>query len=257
MNKHIISFLIPAILLLAAAGCSGRGSSGKHQAIEADTTTVPDTGYTGIKQYYSGTKLLKEVTFRNGIKHGETKTYYPGGQLYQTLWYENGLREDSSRWYYLEGQVFRSTPYKRYTVDGTQMQYYRNGKVKARLGYLNGFRTPLLEEYAANGSLIGGYPEITYTIDDMYTASGRVRINLAMSDNSDKVKFYRGEFTNGVFDTTRCESIKTVSGKALLDLKKTGSGQQGYVGIIASTRTAFGNNNLIYKRIELPYSDLK
>jgi len=257
MKKLITGFLIPAIVLLTAAGCSGRGSSGKSSALEADTITVPDTGYTGIKQYYSGTKLLKEVTFRNGIKHGETRTYYQGGQLYQTLWYENGLREDSSKWYYLEGQVFRSTPYKSDTIDGTQIQYYRNGKVKARLGYLNGFRTPLLEEYTANGSLISNYPEIIHAIDDKYSASGRVRINLTMSDNSDKVKFYRGEFTNGVFDSTRCESIKTVNGEALIDLKKTGPGQQGYVGIIASARTAFGNNNLIYKRIELPYSDLK
>ncbi|MDX9725391.1 MAG: hypothetical protein RBT38_03310 [Bacteroidales bacterium] len=256
MNKLIIGFLIPAFLLLAS-GCNGRGSSGNPSALEADSISVPDTGYTGIKQYYSGTKIVKEVTFRNGIKHGETRTYYPGGQLYQTLWYENGLREDSSKWYYLEGQVFRSTPYERDTIDGTQIQYYRNGKIKARLGYLNGFRTPLLEEFAPNGSLVRNYPEITYTLDDNYSAAGRVRVNLAMSDNSEKVKFYRGEFLNGVFDSTRCESIKTVNGKALLDLKKTGSAEQGFVGIIASARTAFGNNNLIYKRIELPYNDLK
>ena len=144
MRKVNYSVLL-LFLFIIVAGCAGKGSAKKESMAVTDTLTVPDTGYTGIKKYYSGNLLLKEVTFKNGVRQWETKTYYQGGQLYQTFWYENGLREDSARWYYLEGQLFRSTPMKHDTVDGTQNQYYRNGRLKAKINYIKGLRSPILE----------------------------------------------------------------------------------------------------------------
>jgi antitoxin component YwqK of YwqJK toxin-antitoxin module len=253
INNLVLIFLIS----LLAAGCAGRGSSKKEPVAGTETVTVPDTGYTGIKKYYSGNLLLKEVTFKNGVMNGEMKTYYKGGQLYQKYWYENGHREDSAKWYYLEGQVFRSTPMKHDTIDGTQIQYYRDGRVKAKLNYIKGLRTPTLEEYTRSGKLISGYPEIVYSINDDYNKTGKVRINLESSDKSKKAKFYHGEFTGGVFDTVKCTQIKSVNGKTFLDLKKSGTPQTDYVGIIAVFLTDFGNNYLAYKKIDLPYKDLK
>ncbi len=58
---------------------------------------VPDTGYTGIKQFMSGKYLVSEVTFKNGVKEGLKKTFYTSGKVRQTFWYENNLREDSSQ----------------------------------------------------------------------------------------------------------------------------------------------------------------
>jgi len=257
MRKFNCSIAILLVLLLAA-GCSGKGSSKKGSGeLSADTVTVPDTGFTGIKKYYSKDLLVKEVTFRNGIQDGEMKSYYEGGQLNQTIWYENGLREDSARKYYLEGQVFRTTPYKNDTIDGAQIQYYRNGRVKAKLHYIKGFRTPLLEEFTRDGKLIKDYPEIVFTLNDNYVTTGIVRINLELTDKTRKVNFYRGEFTNGVFDTAKIKIIPHVNGKVYLDLRKSGTPQQEYIGIIGAILTDFGNRYLAYKRIELPYRDLK
>jgi hypothetical protein len=256
MRKVNYSVLI-LFLFIIVAGCAGKGSAKKESMAVTDTQTVPDTGYTGIKKYYSGNLLLKEVTFKNGVRQGETKTYYQGGQLYQTFWYENGLREDSARWYYLEGQLFRSTPMKHDTIDGTQNQYYRNGRLKAKINYIKGLRSPILEEYNQNGKLIRDYPEIVFNINDNYNSTGKVRISLELSDKSKKVKFYRGEFTGGVFDTVKCKLIKSVSGKTFLDLRKSGTPQPDYVGIIAVFLTDYGNNYLAYKKIDLPYKDLK
>jgi len=244
-----------AILILP--GCAGKGSANKNQAAGTDTITIPDTGYTGIKKYYSNQLLLKEVTFRNGIREGEMKTFYQGGQLYQTFWYENGLREDSARWYFLEGQVFRSTPYRHDTIDGIQVQYYRTGRVKAKIGYTKGLRTPYIEEFTADGRLVKDYPEIVYTLTDNYNTSGRVRINLELSDKSKEVKFYRGEFENGVFDTAKYVRLTSAGGKAYFDLKKAGAPQPGNIGVIAEIRTGFGNKYLGYKKIVTPYNDLK
>jgi len=256
MRKINYSVLI-LFLFILAAGCSGKRSLKKEPIAATDKLAVPDTGYTGIKQYYSGNFLLKEVTFKNGIRQGETKTYYQGGQLYQTFWYENGLREDSAKWYYLEGQVFRSTPMKHDTIDGTQKQYYRNGRLKAKINFIKGLRSPIIEEYNQNGKLISDYPEIVFNINDSYNTSGKISINLGLSDKSKKVKFYCGEFTGGVFDTVKCKRIKSVNGKTFLDLRKSGTPQPDYIGIIAVFPTDFGNNYLAYKKIDLPYKDLK
>jgi len=255
--KKVNSPIQILLILVLAAGCTGKGSLKKENAVATDTLTVPDTGYTGIKKYYSGDRLIKEVTFKNGIREGEMKSFYQGGQIYQTFWYENGLREDSARWYYLDGKIFRSTPYKHDTIDGIQKQYYKNGRLRAKLEYLKGLRTPYLEEYTQDRKLFRDYPEIVYNITDNYNTTGKVRINLELSDKSDKVKFYLGEFTDGVFDSTQCKLINNINGKAFLDLKKSGTPQAEYIGVIARCLTNFGNSYLTYKKVDLPYPDLK
>jgi hypothetical protein len=255
--RKVNSLILILLVLLLAAGCAGKGSSKKGSDKVADTLSVPDTGYTGITKYYSNELLIKEVTFENGVMQGEMRTYYQGGQLNQTLWYENGLREDSVKKYYLEGQVFRSTPFKHDTIDGTQIQYYRNGRIKAKLHFIKGLRTPLLEEYTRDGKLVRGYPEIVFTINNYYSTTGKVRINLELTEKTRNVIFYRGELTNGVFDTAKCKILPSVNGKTFVDLKKSGTPQMEYIGIIGAILTDFGNRYLSYKKIDLPYKDLK
>jgi hypothetical protein len=255
MRIYIISFFI-ALVLMTAAGCAGKGTARKDNA-ENDTVSIPDTGWTGIKQYMSKQHLVKEVTFKNGVQHGLTKTYYPGGQLYQTFWYENGLREDSCRHYYEQGQLFRTTPYRHDTIDGIQVQYYRTGKLRAKLGFSRGLRTSFFEEYTPDGKLYKDYPDITVSIRDDYRSKGLYSIGLELSDKSTKVNFYRGEFTDDRFDTAHSKIINPVNGKWRLDLKKTGTPGQNYVGVIAGILTPLGNRYLKYKKIDLPYNDLK
>ncbi|HBC79227.1 MAG TPA: hypothetical protein DCZ51_11395 [Bacteroidales bacterium] len=254
--KTISNSILVFLILILASGCSGQRSSKPESDTAADTLSVSDTGYTGITKYYSNDYLIKEVTFKNGVMQGEMRTYYQDGQLNQTIWYENGLREDSAKKYYLEGQVFRSTPFKHDTIDGTQIQYYRNGRVKARLKFIKGVRTPFLEEYKRDGKLIGEYPSIQFTIDDNYNKTGKIRINLTLSDTTRKARFYRGEFTNGVFDTTKCVLLPAIRGKTYLELKKSGNPGTGSVGIIGAIITDFGNRYLTYKKIDLPYKDI-
>jgi hypothetical protein len=248
--------LIMIIFLLFIAGCKGKGSGKKDSQSTIDTATVADTGFTGIKHYMNGQVLFKEVTFKNGVKKGLMKTFYPDGRVRQTFWYENNLREDSSKWYYLEGQLFRSSPYKRDTMDGIQKQYYRTGRLKAKLGYKQGLRTTYLEEFTDDGKLLKGYPGLVVNITDDYQTKGIYKISLELSDKSTNVKYFRGDLSNDVFDTAHCKIINTINGIGSLNLKKTGSPKTGYVGVIAEILTNFGNNYLVYKKIDLPYNDL-
>jgi len=254
--KAFLTSFITIVLIFAFTGCRG-GSSGKKTEADIDTVSVPDTGYTGIKQYMSGNRIVKEVTFKNSVREGLMKTFYPGGQLRQTFWYENGMREDTSKYYYLEGQLFRTTPYRHDTIDGIQQQYYRTGKVKAKIGYSKGIRTTYFEEFNTDGKTIKNYPEIIVTVNDEYSSKGLYRINLELSDKSIKVNFFRGEFTNNLFDTTFLKPVNTINGKGRIDLRKSGTADKNYVGVIGSILTPFGNRYLSYKKIDLPYNDLK
>ena len=247
-------FLILSVFLIA--GCNGKGPAKKETKSSSDSVSVPDTGYTGITQYKSGKTLVKEVTFKNGVREGLMKSFYQTGEVRQTFWYEKGLREDSSMWYYLEGQLFRATPYKRDTIDGIQKQYYRNGRLKAKIGYSKGLRTTYLQEFTPAGKLVSGYPSVIVNEIDNYKTKGIYRITLSLSDKSPRVRFWKGDLSNGLFDTVLCKRIKVINGIGSLDLKKTASPKSSYVGIIAEILTNFGNNYLVYKKIDLPYNDL-
>ncbi len=255
--KNLCGSFFIILVFVSFSGCTGRSSGKKGSKPETDTITVPDTGFTGIKKYSSGGHLIKEVTFKNGVRQGLMRSFYQGGQQYQTFWYENGLREDSVRWYYPGGELFRSSPYKHDTLDGIQKQYFSTGKLKAKIGYTKGLRNPLLEEYTLQGKLVTGYPRIVVSITDDYKTRGTYKIGLELSDKSTKVKFYRGEFTDDRFDTTRCKLINMAGGKGTLILRKTGTATSGYTGVIAEIITGYGNRYLDYKKIELPYNDLK
>jgi hypothetical protein len=255
--RIITGFLIMFITIFLIAGCNGKVSARKDSGAVNDTLTVADTGFTGISKYMNGTRIAKEVTFKNGVKQGLMKTFYISGKVRQTFWYENGLRQDSSRWYFEEGQLFRTTPYKNDTVDGIQKQYYRTGGLKAKIGYIKGLRTPYIEEFTTEGKVVAGYPNLVVSTRDDYKSKGLYKITLELSDKSPKVRFYRGDFSGGVFDTAHCEIIKTVNGVGNLNLKKAGSPTTNNVGVIAEILTDFGNNLLVYKKIDLPYNDLK
>jgi hypothetical protein len=255
--KKISGSLIIIVSLLILFGCNGKGGAKKESQNTDEISAVPDTGYTGIKKFMSGSTVVRETSFKNGVKHGLSKSFYPNGNPRQTFWYENGLRADSAKWYFEGGQVFRTTPYKNDTIDGIQKQYYRIGKLKANLGYQKGLRTPLLEEFTQEGKLITGYPELIVNIKDDYKTKGIYRIALELTDKNVKVKYFRGDFAKGVFDTVRCKPINIIKGVGYLDLKKSGTPTTDNVGVIASILTNFGNNKLVYRKIELPYKDLK
>jgi antitoxin component YwqK of YwqJK toxin-antitoxin module len=256
MRIFTLSMLFVLVFLLMP-GCHSQQTPKKETLAESDTLTVPDTGYTGIKQYLSGKYLVKEVTFKNGVRQGLMKTFYVTGEVRQTFIYSNGLREDSSYWYFQEGQKFRVTPYKKDTIDGIQRQYFRTGQLRAKIGFSKGLRTSFFQEYTKEGKLVSGYPSITVNVTDNYKANGSYKVKLGLSDKSTNVTFWQGEFNNGRFDTAHYVKINAINGIGNLNLKKSGTARPQYVGVIAEILTNYGNNYLLYKKIDLPYNDLK
>ncbi len=254
MKILTLSGIIISMILIS--GCTGKGGAKNNSEPVNDTVSVPDTGYTGISRGMSGQYVVNEVTYKNGIREGLTKTFYKSGRLRTTKWYVNGLVQDSVSWFYEEGQLFRTTPYRNDTIDGIQKQYYRTGQLKAKIGYSKGLRTPFIQEFGKEGKLITGYPELVVKTQDTYNSDGIYRITLSLTDKSVNAKYFRGEFINGLYDTSKVEGIRTKDNIGYLNLKKTNSPKPAYVGVIAEILTDFGNRLLVYRRIDLPYKDL-
>ena len=254
--RTVFKILLFGLLFFLAINC-GRHANTQNESITSDEPAVADTGFTGIRNYFSGGGILTyDVTLKNGVRHGLMRSYYKEGQVRLTYWYENGLREDSAKWYHPDGQLFRSTPYVRDTIHGIQVQYFRNGRVKAKLGYEKGHRTFFFEEYMANGKLMKDYPDVIVTTKDNYNSNGSYNISLKLSNASKDVNYFQGDFSKGVYDTAAVAPIKTVNGVGDLTLRKSSSQTKPYVEILASILTGYGNRYLLVKRIDLPYIDL-
>jgi antitoxin component YwqK of YwqJK toxin-antitoxin module len=186
------------------------------------------------------------------------KTYYADGILRQTFWYEKGIRQDTARWYFEDGiTVYRTTPFKDDSAHGIQTQYYKSGRVKAKLNFVNGIRTPYLEEFTSDGKKITVYPDVVVKTKDEYNQNGTFKIYLELTDKNAKVNFYRGEFTDGLFYPKKYKKINSTETTGYLELRKSATPGDNYVGIIAEILTSIGNRNLVYKKIDLPNNNLR
>lgn len=258
MKTNAFLFLI-IILLILNSGCHNRSNKNRSSRNDnlTDTSMVADTGFTGIKRLYSHKLLAREVTYKNGVKQGLMITYLPSGKLYQTFWYRNGHLEDTAKWYFDDGKVFRATPFKNDSMNGIQTQYYRSGKVRAKLNFVNGIRTPYLEEFSPDGVKIGTYPDLVVKSKDEYKQNGTFKIWLELTDKTFKATYYRGEYIDGLFFPKKYPKLNSSETTGYLELKKSGNPKDNYVGVIAEMSTQLGNKYLVYKKIDLPYNDLK
>jgi antitoxin component YwqK of YwqJK toxin-antitoxin module len=255
--KNLISAVLIVTILISLAGCLNKGGQKKRADPAADTSTVADTGFTGVKQFYSKNFLTYEAEYKNGVRQGLMKTYYQSGKLRQTFWYVNGMREDTAVWYHEDGVIFRKTAFKRDSMNGMQIQYYKSGKVRAKLEYVDGLRKPYLEEFKEDGMKVTDYPVVVVKTKDEYSVNGTYKINLELSKKDVKVTFYRGEYIDGLFVPKKLSKINNSETTGFIQLAKGSAAGPGYVGIIAEINTSMGNKLLVYNKVTLPYSDLK
>ncbi|MCA1756796.1 MAG: hypothetical protein LC649_05010 [Bacteroidales bacterium] len=256
INRHItlVTLLITAVI--AASSCRHIIPQGEDQNQQATDTAVSEN-YTGIKKYYAEGRLVKDITYSEGLKNGICNNYYDDGRLKRTIIYKNDLKVDTAKWYYPEGMVYRSTPYVNDMIHGVQTKYYKNGKKQAELPYNMGLRMPGLKEYYEDGRQVTGIPSITSDItDSRWEEEGILRVIVRLDNGSANVKFYRGALINGAFDKDQYQDITISSGMGFTEMKRSDTGGKGYVDIIAVYTTRFRNREIIANRIRLPYNNL-
>ncbi|MFO7575819.1 MAG: hypothetical protein R6W67_11755 [Bacteroidales bacterium] len=256
MRKIIVLPLLVIVLLNHACNLTGnRGDSSTNQG----DTLVQEVKrkFTGVKPNYLDGKLISEISYRNGIRHGLTKTYYSSGVIKQIIPYCDGLKCDTARWFYEDGKLFRNTPYLNDMIHGTQVQFYRNGRVKASMSYEMGIRKNDLQEYYENGKPVTTKREILIRTRDEYQENGVYKIFAELDNKSTKVTFYKGEMPNDLFDPLKVEKITTSGVTGFMELSRKNGGNPGYVTIIAEYTTNFGNKDYYTKRVTVPYRDIK
>lgn len=245
--------LILAIIILISSSCgSGTGQEGGRKK----EGHVPDTGYTGTKNYVRDNVKLKESAFKNGIREGMTRTFYKGGALEQEIPYSADKKNGESRWYYPDGKLFRTTPYVNDTIHGDQIQYYKNGRIKAKLSYVDGKRIPGIEEYMMSGEKFTKYPDIRFRVNDRYDERGLYKIFIEMTDMAENVRYYRGDYVNGLVEMDSLLPLLQTATTGYLDMQKTPGHKADSVVTVASYLTQFGNRLYYRLAIPLPYKDL-
>jgi hypothetical protein len=92
---------------------------------------------------------------------------------------------------------------------------------------------------------------------DNYNSAGTYTISLELSKKDNKATYYRGELTDGLFTPKKYVKLNSSETAGFLKLTKSGTPGNSYVGIIAEISTSLGNKYIAYKRVDLPYNDLK
>ncbi len=251
--KQLTILTASLIIILASACGGGAGQEGRGRNKEVQ---VADTGYTGIRSYVRDNVIMKEVSFKNGIREGMTRTFYKGGQVEQEIPYSGDSKNGEAKWFYPDGKLFRVTPYVNDTIHGDQVQYYKNGGVKARLRYTDGKRHPGLEEFMMNGEKVTSYPGVRYRVNDRYAERGLYKIFIEFTDMAENGKFYRGDYVNGLVDLDSLTLLLQTATTGYLDMQKKPGHNADSVVVTASYLTRFGNRLYHRLAIPLPYKDL-
>jgi len=251
--KQFSAITAIVIVILAASCGGGTGDTGGGRKKSGH---VPDTGYTGVRNYIRDNVKIREVEFRNGIKEGMTRTYYKGGVIEQEIPYVADKKNGEAKWYYPDSKLFRVTPYVNDTIHGSQIQYYKSGRVKAKIDFTDGKRHPGLEEYTMNGERVTSYPGIRYHANDRYEERGLYKIFIEMTDMAENVKYYRGDLVNGLVDMDSLKPLLQTATTGYLDLQKTMGHKADSVVVVASYLTGFGNRLYYRLSIPLPFKDL-
>jgi hypothetical protein len=251
--KQLTAITAILIMIIAASCGGGTGDAGDRNK---NAGNVPDTGFTGVRNYINDNVKVKEVEFRNGVMGGMTRTYYKGGVIEQEIPYADGKKNGEARWYYPDSKLFRVTPYLNDTIHGSQIQYYKSGRVKAKIDFVDGKRLPGLEEYRMSGEKVTDYPGITYRTNDRYDERGMFKLFIEMTDLSENVKYFRGDLVNGLVDMDSLKPLLQTATTGYLDLQKTRGHMADSVVVVASWLTGFGNR--LYYRLAIPlrYKDL-
>lgn len=257
MKRMKIFYLTLPVILVSLAIQHCIHSS--PDVISVTGTDLADTlrdnpGYTGVyKSYHTDGYLYSEVSYKDGKKDGISKRFYSDGKVHSVIEYREGKKVGTSKWLYTSGEVYRITPYSDGKIDGIQKKYYRDGTVQAEIPYVNGQRKVGLNEYNAHGKKVTSYPDIVIEPVDRIGTHGRYTLKIALSNNSENVKFYYNAVQDSIFKPDGKNYILTQSGVGMMEfVLKAEGGHPKDLQIVAFVRTRMGNSKILQKDFRLP-----
>ncbi len=255
-NKLLQSLSSFMLILFSLSGCLNNTDKGTHDTNNKAKTD--SSGYNGVFKSYRDGYLYSEVTLKNGKKNGLSVRYYPGGGINMQLFYKDGIKIDTSKWFYTNGKIYRETPYRQGKIHGIQKKYHKDGSVLAEIPYAFGKRIPGLKEFSQYGNEVTKYPSIVIQKQDLRSSSSSYIVNMRLSNNGKRVKFYRGSYVNGSFNVDKLEYLLTKNGQSSIHfVEKPGYTGATKIHIIAEYISRLGNKKYITVKVTLPSANLK
>lgn len=87
------------------------------------------------KEYFPGSKLKKEVNYKEGRLHGDFIVYNPDGDVLQQLSYDEGEKDGEWTYYYNDGSLLKIENWDKGTKRGVFKTFYIQGHLQSKEEY--------------------------------------------------------------------------------------------------------------------------
>ena len=198
----ILQFTIIAVLVIGFTSC--------NSSKEEPDKPVNEKVANGVNKNYIDGKLASEVTYKDGVKNGKAINYYPDGTINMEFNYKNGKKHGVYKWYHEDGTLYRESFYNEGLTDSTET-IYQNGKIKSISHWKDDLPGIGLVEYKSNGEE-RNLPTIQVKKINEIKTKGIYTMELRLSDDSKKVKFFEGELVDGRYLPSYLEAVYVEDG---------------------------------------------
>ncbi|MGB0521394.1 MAG: toxin-antitoxin system YwqK family antitoxin [Flammeovirgaceae bacterium] len=226
------------------------------------TSAHSSTKFTGLrKSYHPNGKLMSEVNYKAGKRHGNARDYYKTGQLRLATNYQEGKKHGNLYFYHPNGQLYKHTQYINGVQHGTVSIYYANGKPWATGTFADGQPCLGFLEFQKNGQYL---PKNTFHVEikDYHPQNNTYQFFIKLiwltSNNHaytpSTIKFYLAENTQD----EPCINLQQANVKRL-GLDASGSSytftyqaeEQQFLDFYVQYTSPFNNQIVMKKRISL------
>lgn len=181
---------IPLILLLAIS-CAPK----KAEIKSPENVVVNADGSKTLRTFHKNNKLKTEITYRDSVRNGIARTYDEEGNVTMEINYVKDKREGKVTRFYPGGFIHQVTEYVNDVMHGSRVKYRSNGNLISEARYENDYPCLGLKEYKDDKSPRKKYPQLVIKEFDHIAASGEYTLEVSMTDNVKRVKFYTGKLT--------------------------------------------------------------
>lgn len=107
----------------------------------------------GVKKeyYWPGSKIKREVSYKQGVFNGPFIEYNPDGNVLQSLNYVNGKKDGLWKYYYNDGSLLKTENWKNELKEGEFKTFFIEGEIQSLETYRKGLKDgKFMEHYPDN-----------------------------------------------------------------------------------------------------------
>lgn len=127
--------------------------------------------------YFNNRKLMREISYKNGLQEGIRKDYHDNGNLRAEIPFKHGKIEGMAKAYYESGNLKYKTLHENGKIKGITKSYYENGNLERETPTKNGKADGIAKGYMPSGKLL-----ITITFKENTAINAKCSNGKALND---------------------------------------------------------------------------